>query len=72
MQSSGIPLLLLEHSTLLALHALCLGLLWKGSRFAPQGIIIRMESCQSPIWLLCVVAELLGGAPVCGGQHLGG
>lgn len=37
MQSSDIPVLLLEHSTLLALHALCPGLLWKREQVCSPG-----------------------------------
>lgn len=36
-QSSGMPLLLLEHSTLLALHALSLGRLWKRKQVCSPG-----------------------------------
>lgn len=75
MQSSGKQLCLhscLNKALLLSRYSLQTSST-RGSRFAPppEGIITRMENCQSPIWLLCVVEVLLGGIPVCGGQYLG-
>lgn len=43
---------------------------WERKQVCSQGVITRRESCQSPAWPLCVVAELAGWGHLPGrGSH---